>query len=325
MNRITRRDFLKHSIYAGGAILATQMIGSQNISASPRKKFTLNVGYLPICDHLILPVSHALDNSNYNNVNIRPYLCKSWDEILGKVDMGILHAVFMMAPLAMYKINNGFPLKCVLLGHTNGSVIAAEKSIADHKELIGKTIGIPHPKSTHRVLLYKFLKSKGIGAKNINNLKLVETPPSLTVKNLKAGRIDAYSVAEPWGIKGINEGVSRILEFSRDIIPDHVCCLVMVKSRVIEKKPDAVSEWLKSLQRAGKVIHSDPDRADELQKPYMKHRPGEMAQAVKDEMISYMDLMPSTKKLSTIHDLALECGILSEKCDLNKFIDSRFA
>jgi NitT/TauT family transport system substrate-binding protein len=323
MRKINRRDFLKYSVHAGGAILATQIIGGRSVFATGGKRFNLNVGYLPISDHLILPVSHALDNSKYSNVNVRPYLCKSWDEILGKVDMGILHAVFMLAPLAMHKVMTGFPMKCVLLGHTNGSVIATEKSITDSKGLVGKTVGIPHSKSTHRVLLYKYLKSKGM--ENSANIKLVKIPPPLTVKNLKAGRIDAYSVAEPWGIRGLSEGVARILAFSKDIIPNHACCIVMVKDRVIEKQPDAISEWVKSLRGAGKVIHTDPDRVSLLQEPYMKHRPKEIAQVVKDDLISYSDLDPSKKKLATIGDLAVECGILSEKCNLDQFIDNRFA
>lgn len=325
MKAIKRRDFLRYSVCAGGLVLSSQIVGCRNAFAGRGKKFTLNVGYLPISDHLILPVSHALDNDAYRHVKVRPYLCKSWDEILGKVDMGILHAAFMLAPLAMHMMNGGSPLRCVLLGHTNGSVIAAKKSISDYKGLMGKTIGIPHSKSTHMVLLYKYLKSKGIGLEHIDNIKFLKIPPPLTVKNIKAGRIDAYSVAEPWGIRGVNEGVAHILEFSKNIVPDHACCLVMVRKPVIEKQPDAVSEWVKSLQHAGWAIHTDPDRAGLLQKPYMKHIPDEIALVVKDDMISYSNLTPDLMNLSAIHDLALECNVLAEKCNLDEFIDSRFA
>jgi len=323
MRRISRRAFLKRSVCSGGAILAAQMVGAGSILADTPKKFNLNVGYLPISDHLILPVSHALDNARYNGFNVQPYLCRSWDEILGKVDMGVLHAVFMLAPLAMYEVRAGSPLRCVLLGHTNGSVIASKKSITDAAGLLGKTVGIPHTKSTHRVLLYKYLKDKGIT--DCNRVKLIEVPPPLTVTTLKAGRIDAYAVAEPWGIRGVDEGVARTLELSRDIIPDHVCCLVMINKRIIEKKPDVVSEWVKSLQSAGKFIHDDPDRACLLQKPYMKHLPGEMAKTVKDDIISYRDLSPNREKIDQMNDLAFECGVLSEKCDLDSFVNSRFA
>ena len=322
MKRISRRDFLKRSIRTGGIILSAQMIGGRSILAGASEKFDLNVGYLPISDHLILPVSHALDNPKYNGFNVRPYLCRSWDEILGKIDMGIFHAAFMLAPLAMYEVSAGSPLRCVLLGHTNGSVIASEKSITDAAGLLGKTVSIPHSKSTHRVLLYKYLKDNGI--RDYNRVKLMKVSPPLTVKTLKAGRIDAYAVAEPWGIRGVDEGVARTLELSKDIIPGHVCCLVMINKRIIEKKPDVVSAWVNSLQNAGQFIHDDPDRACLLQKPYMKHLPEEMAKTVRDDIISYRHLSPSRKKLGRMNDLAFECGVLSEKCNLDTFINSSF-
>jgi len=322
MKKMNRRKFLRYSVHVGGAMLASQLIRSPNIFASVNKKFTLNVGYLPISDHLILPVAHALDNSKYKNISVRPYLCKSWDEILGKVDMGLLNAAFMLAPLAMYKLNMGSPLRCVMLGHTNGSVIAAKESIVKSEDLVEATVGIPHDKSTHRVLLYKYLKDERV--KNMNEIKLVKIPPPLTVKNMKEGKIKAYCVAEPWGWKGVNEGVAHIVEYSKNIIPDHVCCLVMVSKRVIEKQPDALSEWVMSLQRAGKFIHTNPDQAGLLQEPYMKNNPNEMAQIIKNDMISYMDLRPNKEKLGQMHDLAFECGILSNKCNLNQFIDNRF-
>ncbi len=68
--------------------------------------------------------------------------------------MGVLHAAFLLAPLAMFKYLQESPLKCVLLAHTNGSVLASAISIKKAGDLVGKTIGIPHTKSTHRVLLF---------------------------------------------------------------------------------------------------------------------------------------------------------------------------
>jgi NitT/TauT family transport system substrate-binding protein len=320
---INRRDFLKLSFHTGGSILATQMIGSRTLFGGEKKCFKMNVGYLPISDHLILPVSHALDNDKYRHVKVKPYLCRSWDELLGKVDMGLLHAVFMLAPLAMFKMTTGSPLRCVLLGHLNGSVIAAEKSVADANGLVGKTVGIPHAYATHRVLLYQYLKSSQVD--KTDDIKLIKVPPPLTVNNLKTKRINAYTVAEPWGFRGVNEGVAQILEYSKKILPDHVCCLVMVKKNVIDKHPAAVSEWVQSLQKAGEAIHQSPDNAGQIQKAYMHHDPGDIARVVKDNIIAFQALKPVKEKLSVMHDLALECGVLSQKCDLDKFVVGRFA
>jgi NitT/TauT family transport system substrate-binding protein len=320
---IGRRDFLKLSLQTGGSILTCQIIGGRTVFGGENKRFKMNVGYLPISDHLILPVSHALDNDNYHHVKIEPYLCRTWDELLGKVDMGLLHAVFILAPLAMFKMTTGSPLRCVLLGHTNGSVIAAQKTVADAKGLVGKTIGIPHAYATHRVLLYQYLKSSQVD--KTDAIKLIKVPPPQTVANLKSKRIDAYTVAEPWGVRGVNEGVAQILAYSKNILPDHACCLVMVKKSVIEKHPEAVSEWVQSLQRAGEAIHQRPDLAGQIQEGYMHHDPGDITRIVNDKIIAYQALKPDRHKLSVIHDLALECGVLSQPCDLDEFVVGRFA
>ncbi len=323
MKETTRRDFLKRSVCLGGAVLSTQIMGGQLSFAGGGKKLNLNVGYLPVNDHLIFPVSHARDNSKFKNLNVKPYLCRSWDEMAAKIDMGILQAAFLLVTMAMHKASTGAHFRCVLVGHTNGSVIAGSKSIAGAQGLRGKNIGTPHPRSTHRVLVYKYLKDSGMDMRS--DVKLVTVAPPLTVKSLRAGRISAYSVAEPWGIKGVNDGAAKILELSKNIVPDHPCCIVMVKSNIIEDFPDAVSEWVRSLQEAGKYIHADIDRAAMLQKTYMKHEPGEIAQVIKQEMISYLDLAPERKRFSRIHELGLESGVLSGKCNFDEFIDDRFA
>ncbi len=323
MKKTTRRDFLRKSIWLGGTVLSTQITGSQYTFASGGKKLNLNVGYLPINDHLILPVSHALDNRKYKHLQVHPYLCRSWDEMAAKIDMGILQATFLLAPLAMHRASTGSRFKCVLVGHKNGSVIATSKAITKVQGLRGKNIGTPHPRSTHNMLVYKYLNDSGMDMRS--DVNLVTVIPSLTAKALRAGRISAYAVSEPWGIKGVNEGPARIMALSKDILPDHICCIVMVDSRVIEDLPDAVSEWVRSLQEAGKSIHADIDRAAVLQKPYMKHEPEEIAQVIKQEMISYLDLVPATKQFTTIHELGLKSGVLSKRCILHEFIDNRFA
>ncbi len=321
MQKISRRNFIKKSVYTGSSMVASQIMGLGKTFAAS-EKFNINVGYLPITDHLILPISHALDNKNFHYINVHPYLCKSWDEILAKLDMGVFDAAFMLAPLAMHKVKSAAPMKCLLFGHTNGSVIAAKKTITDFRGLDGKSVGIPHSKSTHRVLLYKYFKDKGVLDKI--KIRLVKVPPPLIIKNLKLGVLDAYAVAEPWGVRGVTEGVTNILEFSKNIIPDHACCIVMVKNRVVEKHPAALSEWVKSLNNAGRIIHDDPEQAGLIQKPYMHLSPADVIKVINDDVISYRNLYPDEKKLEVISELAFECGILAEQCDCKQFINNSF-
>lgn len=322
MSKINRRSFIKKSMALGGAVCASPFVNSAKLLADTGK-FNINVGYLKITDHLVLPVSHALDGDQYEHVRITPYLCRSWDEILGKIDMGVLQAAFMLAPLALFNYLQHPTMSCVLFGHRNGSVIITDKSIAEVDDLAGKTIGIPHPKSTHTVLLYKYLQDKGV--KDINGIKLVKVAPARTVQTLKSGSIDGYAVAEPWGIRGVNEGIATVLEYSKNIIPDHACCILMINKRVIAKHQDAVEEWVASLVKAGEFIHQNPERSAHIQTTYMHHPPELILKVLSGDIISYQSLSVDRKALATMHDYAFDYGLLPERVDLGQFIDGRFA
>lgn len=322
MKKINRRAFIRGTMALGGAICASQFVDPLNLLADTGK-FNLNVGYLRITDHLLLPVSHALDGDRYKHIRITPYLCNSWDEILGKIDMGILHAAFMLAPLAMFNYLQHPTMSCVMLGHRNGSVIITDKSIISANDLVGKTLGIPHAKSTHTILLYKYLQNKGL--KNINDVRLVKVAPALTVQTLKSGKINGYAVAEPWGIRGVKDGVGTVLEYSKNIIPDHACCILMVNNRVLSKRKEAIEEWTASLARAGETIQQDPERTAQLQTAYMQHPPELILKVLASGMISYNSLAVDRKTIATMHDYAVDYGVLPEPVDLGRFIDTRFA
>lgn len=306
----------------GGAVCSSQFGGPASLLADTGK-FNLNVGYLQFTDHLLLPVSHALDSERYKHVRITPHLCYSWDEILGKIDMGILQAAFMMTPLALFNFLQHPTMNCVLLGHRNGSVIVTDKSITVANDLAGKIIGISHAKSTHTILLYKYLRDKGVD--NINDTKLVKVTPGLSVQYLQSGRINGYAEGEPWGMHGVSDGIARVLEYSKNIIPDHACCIVMVNKRVIAKHQDAVEEWIASLVKAGETIHQDPERAARIQTAYMQHPPELVLKVLTSGMISYNSLVADQNTITTMHDYAFDYGILPERVDLGQFIDTRFA
>lgn len=317
MDKMDRREFIRLSIKKSTVVMTGSLIGSRSSNANPQK-LTINVGYLPIVDHLILPVSYSLHKESYG-FRVRLHLCRSWDEIERKVDIGVLQAAFLLAPLAMYKSIYDTSYRCVLFGHRNGSVISSKKDITGAVDLAGKTVGIPHYKSTHKVLLYKYLIDNNV---SLENVKLQEVAPQLSVKSLRSGKIDAYVVAEPWGIKGVNSGDVILLEMSKNIIPDHICCILVMKEHFIQKNLSAVSEWIKSLILAGNYIHENIDDASEIQKSYMEHNPAEIKQVIKKNMISYKNLTPDKKALTQIQNLALDCGVMQRECNINMLLDN---
>jgi NitT/TauT family transport system substrate-binding protein len=294
-------------------------------------KTTLKVGYLPILDHLALLVSHAQDNDAFKQVEIQPKLFKSWAEMVGALKVGAIDAAFIMSPLAMDLFNHGLDIQTILLAHRDGSAITVKNDSPIHSaaDLKGKLIAIPDMKATHTALLNHYLMTAGLSLKEV--IAKVIAPPNM-LNAMKLGKIDAFIVAEPFGAEAQHEGIGRILVLTKDIINNHVECIVVVKKHFLNDNPAAVQEWVDSLIRAGKWIDQDKlnNHAQQVaqltaQKKYLPYSQETITLGLQNppERILYSDLNPKLEDFQKIVDISKEANIL-DPVDLKAFIDNRF-
>ena len=306
-------------------LLGLLLIMSTNVFA----KETMKVGYLPILDHLPLVVSHERENELFKEVDVEPKMFKKWDELAGAIKAGAIDAAFILSPLAMDMFNSGVDIRVVLLGHRNGSAItvAKDSDIKSAKGLKDKKIGIPHAKATHTALLDKYLRGEGLSLKDVKTT--VIAPPDM-VKAMAGGNIDAFIVAEPWSAKAHLDGVGKTLALTRDILPDHVECVVIARSGFIKEHPAAMQEWVDSLIRAGKFIESDRHKNNSknlvpIAKKYMGQDEAPVREALVNpyDRITFDNLEPDIPGFRKIVDISRQAGILDD-VKLEGFIDSRF-
>ena len=299
------------------------------ISTSVFAKETMKVGYLPILDHLPLVVSHERENGSFKEVNVEPKMFKKWDVLAGAIKAGAIDAAFILSPLAMDMFNAGVDIRVVLLGHRNGSAItvAKDSDIRSAKGLKDKKIGIPHDKATHTALLDKYLRGEGLSLKDVKTT--VIAPPDM-VKAMAGGNIDAFIVAEPWSAKAHLDGAGKTLALTRDILPDHVECVVIARSGFIKEHPAAMQEWVDSLIRAGKFIESDRHKNNSknlvpIAKKYMGQDEAPVREALVNpyDRITFDNLEPDIPGFRKIVDISMQAGILDD-VKLEIFIDNRF-
>lgn len=291
---------------------------------------TIRVGYLPILDHLTLLVSHAQDNDNFQEVDIKPKLFKSWREMVGALKAGVIDAAFILSPLAMDLFNQGVDVRTILLAHRDGSAITVKKraDIYSAADLKGKSIAIPSRKATHTALLNKYLMSGGLTLKDVNTK--VISPPNM-IKAMKLGKIDAFIVAEPFGAKARFLGVGDILVLTKDIIDNHVECIVIVNNKLIKENKPAIQEWVNSMIRAGKWIDKDKLENNSKQvakitaKKYFPHSKYAVIRGLQNpyNRISFSDLNPKLADFQAIVDISVEAKII-DKVNLEAFIDDSF-
>jgi NitT/TauT family transport system substrate-binding protein len=318
---MNRREFL----ISGGVALAATAFSSPFFPAlAGGKKLTIKIGYLPITDHLLML---AVEREKFPQVLLEPVKFSSWPEISEALKAGRIDGAFLLTPMGLTLRKKGIPVKVVLLGHRNGSVITVKNSgeINRIEDLKGKTIAIPSPFSTHNILLRKVLTEKGIDP--ARDLKIIDMAPPEMVVALATGRIHGYIVAEPFGAQAEAQKVGKILTLSKDIWHDHICCVLNVQDKLVQRYPGEVQELISGFLRTAQFIESNPSQAAKGSVKLF----GQKAEIVERvlttprDRITFRNLVPSKADFAATQDYMIKFGIAKEKVDLSSYIDDRFA
>ena len=293
-------------------------------AAKPAEKAVLRIGYLPITDHLTL-IAQA--RTQFKAVAIEPVKFASWPELAEALKAEAIDGAFVLSPIALSLRQKGVPIKAILLGHRNGSVVTVKNTpdITKAENLKGKTIAIPSRFSTHNILIRKYLAEHGLDAEK--DVKLLEMAPPEMVNALATGKVDAFIVAEPFGGQAELQKVGKVLVLSKDIWHDHICCILNLREKVIAAHPEAVQEFVTSLVDAGRFIEAHPDEAATLGNKLLGQKSAVIQHVLTEPKgrVTYDQLTPEAKDFAATQDYLVQFGIFKEKVDLAAYLDDRFA
>jgi NitT/TauT family transport system substrate-binding protein len=158
----------------------------------------------------------------------------------GNVDMGL-----MGAPPAITKHINA-DINTTVVGVVNeiGSAIVVKPSIKDASDLKGKTILTPGASTIQHFLLLEYLKQNNM---TVSDLTIeAGVAPNIMRSRLEAGSADGFIAWEPFCEDAVVAGVGTILIFSKDIWPNHLCCVVTADWKFADKHGDVVVNYLKA-------------------------------------------------------------------------------
>jgi len=309
------------------AALGLSSLGFPGISFAKSK---IKVGYIPILDHLTLAVSHARDRKVFKHIELQPILFRSWYSLAGALQAGVIDAGFLLSNFAMERFASGIDIRSILVAHRNGSgvVVGSDSGINSAKQLNGKKVAIPAKISTHTALLDSYLRKEGLSIKDVITKTI---SPSNMIKAMKAGKIDAYIVAEPFCAQAEMDGIGKILVLSKDILAEHICCVVVARKELIDSNPRGVQELTDSLIRSGQIIEQDKIQNNSqditaIGSTYLKHDKHIIHQAIQNPLdrVTYTDLMPKKSDYQEILNISRQAGII-KSIDLDSFIDDRFS
>jgi NitT/TauT family transport system substrate-binding protein len=253
-----------------------------------------------------------------------------WPELKEAMISGQLKAAMLLAPMAMDLADNGVPVRVVALGHRSGAVIMVktESPYRNFVDLKGKRVAIPSRFAVDHIFVRKLMRRDGL---KDGDLELVEMPPPDMPAALLAGAVEAYATGEPFGAKSEMDGYARVLYMTRNEWPSYICCVLAVRTELMESDPElvqllvdhvvAAGQWLDANQEnrttAARVASDKTffNQAFELIRWVMERPP---------DRVTYGDLRLIKAEFDELMQLSLDAGILKREIPYERYIDERF-
>lgn len=296
----------------------------------PPEKRKLNVAYIPVTCHLTCPVTDYISRHAVTRNLFIPKMFQGFPEIKEALIADKMQAAFMVAPMAIALKSQGVPIRIVYLGHRYGSAVVVHKNggINNFADIQGKLVAIPSRFSDERLIVFRALKKYGMKPRDI---RMVEMAPPDVAGALAARAIDAFSMGEPYPSQAEIGGFGRVLFHAREIWPDYMSCVLVVREDMIAKRRDAVQILVDGIARSGLWLEKGRDyrlhAADFTARFYFNQDPRLLRWALTNPMdrVIYTQLSPYKADFDLVRDLMMETGVLDRKIEFDEYVDTQFA
>ncbi|MEM2271234.1 MAG: ABC transporter substrate-binding protein [Archaeoglobaceae archaeon] len=169
-------------------------------------------------------------------------------------------------PLSL--LSKGFDAKIVAVANTEGSSLIAipEAEYRGAKSLEGKKVMTFPPGSIQHTMLMKWLKDSGV---EISKVEVKSGGPEEIREALKAKAVDYGFAPDPSGYVAEIEGYGKIVATSPEIVPNHPCCVVLMRGDFMRENREVAVKFL-ALHIVASEYAKDPKNKEEIKKILIK-------------------------------------------------------
>ncbi|MDR1820224.1 MAG: ABC transporter substrate-binding protein [Methanobrevibacter sp.] len=230
---------------------------------TPNKNNTVNIGYLPSDHDAALFVAKAKNWYEDNNISVNLVEFSNGGNLMVAIASGHIDMGYVGISPAIASITKGIPVKIVSSVQNEGSgiVVSNDSNIVSINDLKGKKIATPGTASIQNVLLTYALKKNGISRDNVS---VTDSNVASMVNALRTRKIDAICSYEPYVTIPIEDGSCTEIASSEDILPNHPCCVIVVRDEFIKNKQSTLKTILDIHKNATKFILDNTDEAASL-------------------------------------------------------------
>jgi NitT/TauT family transport system substrate-binding protein len=205
---------------------------------------TIVVGYLPSNHDSALFVADALGMYKKEGLKVQLVPFRTGSEITTAANQNRIDVGYCGITPVTSAIDQNSTVKIVAAVNQEGSgiVVSENNNITNVSQFVDKKFLIPKEGGMQDVLFRYLLMNNNISSSSINITEL-ETP--LMQNALAAGKVDGYIAWEPYVSQADFIGNEDVFMYSKDIWPNHPCCVVITTNKFMKQKPDQLRKFLK--------------------------------------------------------------------------------
>jgi len=245
-------------------------------SDAPEKP-AVRIGLIPLTDCAPVVMAARLGLDGKHGLRIRASKEASWSAVRDKLVAGELDAAHVLYGL-VYGVELGIgcvprEMAVLMTLSANGQGISVSRRLAASGAADGASLArLVHaggrrlvfaqtfPTGTHAMWLNYWLAANGVDP--LRDVRTIVVPPPQMVANVRAGRIDAFCVGEPWNHYGVADGTSVHVASSQDVWPEHPEKVLGATREFVERNPNTARALVAALLEAGRWIDaSDANRS----------------------------------------------------------------
>jgi NitT/TauT family transport system substrate-binding protein len=213
----------------------------------------VNIGYLPSDHDSALFVAKAKNWYEDNNISVNAVEFNNGGSLMVAMASGYIDIGYVGITPAIASISKGIPVKIVSSVQNEGSgiVVANNSNITSINDLRGKKIATPGTASIQNMLLTYALRKNGISKDSVS---ISDSNVASMINALRTGKLDAICAYEPYVTIPIEDGSGVKIASSKDIIPNHPCCVVVAREDFIKNKRSILKTILDIHENATKFI-----------------------------------------------------------------------
>jgi NitT/TauT family transport system substrate-binding protein len=229
------------------------------------KPVTLTVGVIPIGDVAPLYVGMEQGFFKQENLTIEPKLAEGGAAIVPSVLSGDDQIGFSNVTSLVIASSKNLPVQIISSGVKAGKgaddafdamFVKKNSPIKGPKDLEGKTVSVNNLNNVGPLTINNAMEKAGADPKKV---KYLEVPFPDAIAALKAGRVDAAWVVEPFRSQGVAAGFRMIMHPFEETAPNYEVATYFASKEYIAKNPDVVQRFVRAMDKSLDYAQQHPE------------------------------------------------------------------